>query len=119
MLKSKQNGKELTKSDVFQAEYDKLTSIFAAVEESKRKLVEGLINDASFLYAENWELRRLIAETGSIKIHPQHREMQKTLPAATQYLKNSNAYAVIIKSLNSILSKNVIEEDDEDLEDYE
>ena len=113
MGKTAQNQKEPNKQDVFQAEFDKLTAVFAEVEESKRKLVEGLIYDAAFLYAENWELRRMIAETGSVITNPHNPHQQKTLPAATQYLKNANSYAVVIKALNSILSKNEIDPEDD------
>jgi hypothetical protein len=109
---------EQTKETVFQTEFDKLTAVFAEVEESKRRLVEGLITDAAFLYSENWALRQLIKVTGSVKIHPQNSSLQKTVPAVAQYLKNANAYAVIIKALNGILNKNIIEDDD-DMEDYE
>lgn len=107
-----------TKTSVFQIEYEKLTGVFAEVEEPKRRLVEGLITDAAFLFAENWELRKLISQTGSIKVHPQHPDIQKTIPAATQFLKNSNAYAVIIKALNGVLTKNMINEDD-DMSEFE
>jgi hypothetical protein len=41
------------------------------------------------------------------------------MPAAIQYLKNVNSYAVIIKTLNSILSKNEIDTEDDDMKDFE
>lgn len=93
-------------------ERSKLRDIFAGIEDSKAKLVGGLIEDAAFLYAETAELRRLIEQTGMVRVHPEHPELQKPTEAAKQYLKNANSYAVIIKTLNSILQKNVIEEDD-------
>jgi len=118
MSRNGQNQKEPNKQHILQTEYDKLTAVFSEVEESKRKLVEGLIYDAAFLYSENWELRRLIAESGSVIVNPANHKQQKTLPAATQYLKNANSYAVVIKALNSILSKNEITDDD-DMHDFE
>ncbi len=102
----------------FQVEYNKLTEIFKDVEEPKRKLVEGLIQEASFLYAENMELRKLLRVTGMVKTHPDHPEIQKQVPAAGQYLKNLNSYSVVIKTLNGILSKNAID-DTEDMSDFE
>ncbi len=113
MAGNKQNQPEMTKQSVYQAEFDKLTDVFSEVEESKRRLVEGLIEDAAFLYAENWELRRLIGQTGTVRVHPERPELQKPVPAATQYLKNTNSYAVIIKALGSVLNKNIIVEDDD------
>jgi hypothetical protein len=118
MARNEQKAAMVTKESVFEAEHAKLTEIFKDIEEPKRRLVEGLITDASFLYSENWALRQLIGQTGSVKVHPKDNSLQKTVPAATQFLKNSNSYAVIIKALNSILSKNLLEQDD-DLEEFE
>ena len=118
MAGKQDNKPELTKEIVFQKEYEKMTAIFCEVEEPKRKLVEGLIEDAAFLYAENWELRKLIKQSGTVRVHPQKPELQKPVPAATQYLKNTNSYSVIIKALGSVLNKNIIAEDD-DMEEFE
>ncbi|MEA0556068.1 hypothetical protein U1P98_18610 [Lysinibacillus irui] len=103
----------MTKNEVFKKEKSKLTDIFKDVEESKRKLIEGLIDDAAFLKSENYELKLLLQETGMIQIHPSQRHLQKPTEAARQYLKNVNSYAVIIKTLNGVLSKNIIDDDDE------
>ncbi len=108
----------MSKSDVYQKELDKLTEIFKDIEESKRQLIEGLIQDAAFLMAENYILKQSISQTGMVKIHPQYPEIQKPIETAKQYLKNINSYAVVIKTLNGVLSKNVIEDDDE-LEEFE
>lgn len=108
----------MAKSEVFEKEKLKLTDIFKDVEESKRKLVEGLIDDAAFLKAENFDLKLLLQETGMIKIHPSQRHLQKPTEAARQYLKNVNSYAVIIKTLNGVLAKGMIEDDD-DLSEFE
>lgn len=103
----------MPKSDEYQKELVKLTEIFADVDISKRKLIEGLIEDAAFLKAENASLKESLGATGMVKIHPQHPELQKPVEAARQYLKNVNSYAVIIKTLNGVLSKNMIEDEDE------
>ncbi len=108
----------MTKQEVQQQELEKLMGIFQEVEESKRKLIEGLIEDAAFLKAENHVLKEAITLTGMVKLHPQHPEIQKPIETAKQYLKNVNAYAVVIKTLNGVLSKNVLEADD-GLEEFE
>jgi len=108
----------MSKKAVYQQELQKLTEIFTSVDESKRKLVEGLIEDAAFLKSENFFLRKTLAEIGMVKIHPSNPAMQKPVEAAKQYLKNVNSYSVIIKTLNGILNKNMLD-DDEDLSDYE
>lgn len=99
-------------SDVYEQELEKLYEIFQDVEESKRKLVQGLIEDAAFLKAKNEELKQVLSEVGMVKIHPQHPGLQKPVEAARQYLKNVNSYAVIIKTLNSVLNKDLAEDDD-------
>lgn len=117
-LKSSEELFKMDKQKVYEQELKKLKEIFQEVEEPKRKLVEGLIEDAAFLKAENYELKQILKETGMVKIHPEYPEMQKTTEAARQYLKNVNSYSVVIKTLNSVLSKNLIEED-EDLAEFE
>jgi hypothetical protein len=96
----------------YQKERVKLTKLFESIEPEKAELVAGLIDDAAFLKAENTALKLLMAETGMIKIHPTNKDMQKPLETSKQYLRNVNSYAVIIKTLNSVLAKNAIEEDD-------
>ncbi|SDL20105.1 hypothetical protein [Natronincola ferrireducens] len=108
----------MPKREIYKKELEKLTKIFQEVEESKKKLVEGLIEDAAFLKAENYVLKQSLAETGMVKIHPSNPEMQKPIETARQYLKNINSYAVVIKALNGVLSKGIIEEDD-DLDEFE
>ncbi|MGE4272071.1 MAG: hypothetical protein AB7E31_04275 [Desulfitobacterium sp.] len=98
---------------VYEEELAKLTEIFQDVDEPKRRLVEGLVQDAAFLMAENYILRQVISKTGMVKIHPEHPDLQKSTEAAKQYMKNVNSYAVVIKTLNGILSKNLLEPDDE------
>lgn len=93
-------------------EVAKLNKIFANVEENKRQLVQGLIQEAAFLKVENIELRNLLSKTGMVKTHPQYPNIQKPIPAAEQYRKNLNSYSIVIKALNGILQKNTIEEDD-------
>lgn len=103
----------MLRQGLYQQELAKLTEIFQDVEESKRQLVEGLIQDAAFLLAENHVLKESITATGMIKVHPHHPDIQKPTEAAKQYLKNVNSYAVVIKTLNGVLNKSAIEEEDE------
>jgi hypothetical protein len=53
MEKQFEKQQSTDKQSAYQAEYEKLTTVFNDVEESKRKLAEGLIKEAAFLYAEN------------------------------------------------------------------
>lgn len=108
----------MSKQAVYQKEREKLAKIFHDIEPSKAQLVEGLIEDAAFLLAENHELRQIISDAGMVKIHPRHPDIQKSTEAAKQYLKNVNSYAVVIKTLNGVLNKSAIEDED-DLSEFE
>lgn len=108
----------MPKGAEYEREYKKLSELFSEVDESKRKLVEGLIDDAAFLRSENHTLKKSMEITGMVKIHPDKPDVQKTVESAKQYLKNVTSYAVVIKTLNGVLDKNGIEEDDE-LSDFE
>ncbi|MEN2765672.1 hypothetical protein [Ornithinibacillus xuwenensis] len=108
----------MSKKAIFQAEKEKLIEIFQDVENSKRKLVEGLIEDACFLKSENHELKEILKETGMVNIHPSNKQLQKPVEAARQYLKNVNSYSVIIKTLNGVLNKNILDDDEDDLGEF-
>lgn len=112
MDKPIESPSKVDKQAEYQNEFIKLTTIFADVEESKRKLVSGMIEDAAYLFAENKALRALLAETGMVRINPDNPTQQKPIEAAKQFRQNSAAYAVVIKTLNGVLSKNIIEPDD-------
>lgn len=107
----------MLKQKVYEEELAKLIEIFKDIDESKKKLVQGLIQDAAFLFSENYILKQSIDKTGMIKFHPSNPTLQKPLPAAKEYRQNLNSYAVIIKTLNGVLMNEIIEEDD-DMDDY-
>ena len=96
-----------------QNEFEKLKSIFEKVDANKQKLVEKLIQEAAFLSDQNDRLRTLLQETGMIKIHPINPTLQKPTEASKQYLKNLQAYSVVIKTLSQVLTKSTIEDEDE------
>lgn len=108
----------MEKQDVYQRELEKLTKLFKDVDESNKKLVEGLIQDAAFLFAENYVLKNLLDKTGMVKVHADNPSMQKPVPAAKEYRQNLNSYSVVIKTLYGILAKK-IDDDDDDMGDFE
>lgn len=103
----------MKKNEVLQKERERLQEIFRKVDPDKADLVDGLIQDAAFLKAENAELRQQMEKTGMVEFHPNNPRLQRTVEAAKQYLKNVNSYAVVIKTLNGVLMKDVIEGEDE------
>lgn len=96
-----------------QTELEKLQDIFKVVEPAKQKLVEKLLQEAAFLADQNDVLRGIINKTGMIKVHPVNPELQKQTESAKQYLKNLTAYAIVIKTLNSVLTKYAVDDEDE------
>lgn len=102
----------MDRQKIYNQELEKLQSTFGNVEEGKAKLCQGLIDDAAFIKAENAVLKKIIAKTGTVKIHPDYPDMQKPTEAAKQYLRNVNSYSTVIKTLNTVLNKSVIDEPD-------
>lgn len=105
--------KGFSKNEVYEKELEKINEIFEGVDEPQRKLAEGLIQETAYLKAELYEMHSVLDEVGLIKIHPTDKTKQKALPIANEYRRTANIYALNIKTLNSILMKNVIEGEDE------
>lgn len=103
----------VNKEELYKQELAKLEELFKDVEPIKVRLTEGLRQEAAFLLAENAMLKQHMRETGMVKVHPEYPEIQKPTEAAKQYLKNVGRYIEIIKALNSILSKDLTEVNDE------
>jgi formamidopyrimidine-DNA glycosylase len=97
----------MTKIDAIQKERARLAELFKNVETGKTQLVEKLLDQAAYLAIENEYLQEVLVETGMIKIHPQHKGMQKAVEGASQYRQNVNSYAVLVKTMNSILTKDI------------
>jgi ATP-dependent DNA ligase len=102
----------MTKRELILKERKRLDEIFKDVDDKKRELVDKLIDQAAFISVESAMLQEAMAETGMVKIHPKHKDIQKPVEAARQYRQNTNSYAVIIKTLNSILTKDSTGEED-------
>jgi regulator of replication initiation timing len=111
--------KTMEKKTVYDQERMRLTEVFGEIDEKQKRLIETLIDEAAFLVAENSVLKKHLEQTGMVVFHPSNPNLQKQVPTATQYLKNLNAYTVVIKTLATILNKQPPEEEDNDLEDFE
>lgn len=92
-------------------EYERLRSLFSSVDETKTKLVDNLIEQAAFMKIELGILQDQIRKHGAIQIS--NKGAQRQTEAAKYYTKLVNAYGTVIKTLNSIMGKNIIDEDDE------
>ncbi|HAX02180.1 MAG: hypothetical protein A2Y45_09475 [Tenericutes bacterium GWC2_34_14] len=92
-------------------EYERLRSLFSSVDETKTKLVDNLIEQAAFMKIELGILQDQIRKHGAIQIS--NKGAQRQTEAAKYYTKLVNSYGTVIKTLNSIMGKNIIEEDDD------
>ena len=92
-------------------EYERLRSLFSSVDPTKAELVDNLINEAAFMCVQLEQLREQIKTHGAIQFS--NKGGQRQTEAAKYYTKLINSYGTVIKTLNSIMGKNMIDEDDE------
>lgn len=98
----------------YSSELEKLNLLFEKVDPSKQKLSERLLEEAAFLSDELNIQRDLIKKSGGmVKVHPTDPSRQKQTEVGKQYLKTLQAYSLVIKTLNGILAKNSVDDDDE------
>lgn len=108
----------MDKKAVIQKEKEKLTNLFKNVEEPKRILAENTIEQTANLTGELFELYQNIEKSKSVVISNKNPSHQLITESAKLWNKYLNTYAVLIKTLNGILEKNVIDADD-DFDDFE
>ena len=92
-------------------EYQRLKKLFINVEESKAELVDELLMKASFLKSELDTLEKQIQKYGTIETSNKG-NVRESIYFKT-YLQSINVYQSIIRTLNTIMGKNVIDPDDE------
>lgn len=80
------------------------------MDENKVKLVDNLIEQAAFMKVELGILQEQIRKHGAIQVSS--KGAQRQTEAAKYYTKLINAYGTVIKTLNSVMGKNVIDGDD-------
>ena len=94
-----------------QIEYERLQSLFSSVDPTKAELVDNLLNEAAFMKAQLEQLKLQIKKYGAVQIS--NKGTQRQTEAAKYYTKLVNSYGTVIKTLNAIMGKNVMDEDDE------
>jgi len=93
-------------------EYDRLKDLFKDMDESKLSLIDELLNQTAFLTVELKNMNKTIFKEGAIQ-HSNKGNVRESQTYKT-YLKSlAIIYQGIIKTLNTIVGKNVIDEDDE------
>lgn len=101
-------GKQIDKDKLIQAEVDKLNDIFHFLPEDKKKLCEGLIQNAAFMKVTLEELQADVVEHGAM-ISCQSGNGFKTIkdnPAQKAYATMISRYSSIIDQLESYLPSN-------------
>lgn len=99
-------------------EYERIRELFSGVDEKQLELADGAIWECARLRIELNDLHKIIEESGLIKVHPKNPTMQKELPVSKLVVKARANYLNYIAKLSNILGKE-IEEDDDELSDYE
>lgn len=92
-------------------EYERLKALFVNVEPSKAELCDELLHKAAFLKKELDNLEKLIKKYGSVE-RSNKGNVRESIYYKT-YLSSVNVYQGIIKTLNTIIGKNVVDADDE------
>ncbi len=101
----------MSKIENVQIEYERLRSLFSSVDPTKAELVDNLLSEAAFMRTQLEQLRLQIKKYGAVQISS--KGMQRQTEAAKYYTKLVNSYGTVIKTLNSIMGKNMIDDDDE------
>lgn len=100
-------------------EYERLKGLFEGIDENQISLVDGTLWEAARLKIELDELHEVIKETGLIKYNPKNPIQQKELPVSKLIVKVRANYLNYIAKLSALLGKNINDEDEEELSDYE
>ena len=94
-----------------QKEYERLSALFKDVDEAKTKLIDGLLHKAAFLKVQLDELQEEVIANGAVEYSSKGNSRQT--PCYKTFLASLGVYQNVIKTLNSIMGKNAIDEDDE------
>lgn len=91
-------------------EYQRLKKLFDSVENTKNELVDELLKKAAFLKVELDNLEIKIVKYGSIEVSNKGNTRESIYYKT--YLSTVSIYQGIIRTLNTIMGSNVIDDDD-------
>ncbi|MDD3041157.1 hypothetical protein [Bacteroides sp.] len=91
---------------------------FVGADESKLRVLEGLIEQAAFERLYLKQLNAHAVSTGLVEFHPENAKIQRTLPVSAEIARHSAALTNIMDKLIKHLSPSIME-GDEGLEEYE
>lgn len=102
-----------------QKEYERILSIFKDIDENQLALLDGAIWECARLRIELNNMHKLMEETGAVSYNPNNPKMQKELPISKVIVKTRANYLNYIAKLSNILGKNIEEDEDNDLLEFE
>lgn len=109
----------MAESQAYQDELATWTELFAETDPAVQRAATGLIRKAAYLHSLCTELEDVVGSSGAIKIHPDHPDIQRQVPAVKEYARLTEAYANIVNKLNQLRARNLIGSGTNDLGEYE
>lgn len=86
---------------------EELDNIFKDIDESKKKLINPLLDNIAFLEGRMEELKKY----PFIQVHPRDPSKQRSTTAAKLYKEHSQSYMNAIRMLYSMINGHEVEED--------
>lgn len=104
------------KEKLYKKELQKLNRYFKNMPKEQQQLVEGLKQQAAFLYATLMELQERINEEGPVEWFVQGKQrLLREHPASKIYNEMVKSYAAIIKQLLTMLPKEEVKATEDEL----
>ena len=116
----KDEYKDLSKDEILSKEKKKLEGIYSKLEDKTKKSVSSLIDNAAFMSASLYDLRKIINEKGYVEEY-QNGQNQKGIKKCSEveiYNTMIKNYMSCIKQLTDLLPKQKEKEPDDDFEDF-
>ncbi len=116
----KDEYKDLSKDEILSKEKKKLEGIYSKLEDKTKKSVSSLIDNAAFMAASLYDLRKIINEKGYVEEY-QNGQNQKGIKKCSEveiYNTMIKNYMTCIKQLTDLLPKQKEKEPDDGFEDF-
>ena len=106
-MTEKKSYEDMTKEEIISSEKRKLSGIYSKLETKTKKSVSSLIDNAAFMAASLWELRRDINAEGYTEEYHNGANQSGVKRSAKVdiYIQLEKNYASVIKQLTDLLPK--------------